>query len=82
MFFHFGIKNLVKFRQLKVKNYFIIFSYFFTYSENYFLNDKLIFDVQHDEKYNNSASFEFLQTTTLEKLMTIIKIFSTIHLEL
>ena len=27
--------------------------------ENYILNDKHIYDVTHDEKYNNSADFEF-----------------------
>ena len=60
MFFHFGIKNLGKFRQLKVKKVILLLAaIFLLHGENYFLNDKLIFDVQHDEKYNNSASFEF-----------------------
>lgn len=60
IFFYFGIKNIGKFRKLKVKKIILLFlAIFLLHGENYFLNGKLIFDVQHDEKYNNSASFEF-----------------------
>ena len=43
MFFHFGIKNLSKFRQLKVKKIILLLSaIFLLHGENYFLNDKAL----------------------------------------
>ena len=46
-----------------IKNYkaiFLVFLLFFVlHAENFVINDKFIFNVEHEEKYNNSATVEF-----------------------